>query len=445
MRITSLASAAAIVSLLAFSPLSYGADIVVDVTSDGTGTAGECELRDAIEAANADTAVDGCAAGAGDDRITFNVAGPTITLTSALPQISESVEIIGPGKNALTLSGDDSFRLFYAEYFTGHLTLKGLRLLHGVADMGGCLLINSVITILLEDLIVDSCVSDTFTGGGAQITAVSPGTTVTLRRVEFNKNISLQSGGGLGLSTRDAHIEDSLFIGNIANGAGSDGGAISVGAATILTITRSTFLKNKADDTGTAIDTFTSLADISIEHSTISQNELLGTDPSDIGGAIHNTGTLTLFNTVVGDNFEENANHDVTDINNDASATLTTLGYNLIGNNEGAAAVFPAGLQANGDRNGTAVSPLATGLGVVQDNGGPTRTVLPLAGSPLIDKGSCPGEVRDQRGYGNNNTGMRPVNAPGVGEADDGCDTGATEYLASAPPEEIHEDGFEDE
>jgi hypothetical protein len=59
-------------------------------------------------------------------------------------------------------------------------------------------------------------------------------------------------------------------------------------------------------------------------------------------------------------------------------------------------------------------------LGPLQDNGGPTLTFAPLAGSPAVDQGSpagCP--ATDQRGV------SRPRDGDGVGGAR--CDIGAVE------------------
>src|SRR4030095_14404626 len=59
----------------------------------------QCTLRDAITAANENRVVNGCAAGqsSGVDRIVFNAGSgtPTISLRSALPPITEPVEING--------------------------------------------------------------------------------------------------------------------------------------------------------------------------------------------------------------------------------------------------------------------------------------------------------------------------------------------------------------
>jgi hypothetical protein len=71
-------------------------------------------------------------------------------------------------------------------------------------------------------------------------------------------------------------------------------------------------------------------------------------------------------------------------------------------------------------------------LGPLGDNGGPTQTHMPLAGSPAIDtatSGGCP--AADQRGIG------RPADGNGDGVA--ACDVGAVEFLdeCTADPDKV--------
>ena len=76
------------------------ATMTVNSTDDvANGTDGKCTLREAITAANTDTAsgaVAGeCVAGSGDDAIFFSVMG-TINLQSALPDITTAMAANGP-------------------------------------------------------------------------------------------------------------------------------------------------------------------------------------------------------------------------------------------------------------------------------------------------------------------------------------------------------------
>ena len=110
-----LVAASLLAALLGIStpiPLVHASDFTVDNTGDasdaaaGNGTCATagavCTLRAAIEEAEAL---------GGTDAISFSVTG-TITLGSALPTISESLTITGPGSGSLTVSGANSFAVF---------------------------------------------------------------------------------------------------------------------------------------------------------------------------------------------------------------------------------------------------------------------------------------------------------------------------------------------
>jgi len=96
----SLAQRTALALALASSATAHATTIVVDDAGD-TPTAGKCTLREAITAANVNTATGACAAGqAGPtvDLIHFAISGAglhTITLASTLPDITDIVTIDG--------------------------------------------------------------------------------------------------------------------------------------------------------------------------------------------------------------------------------------------------------------------------------------------------------------------------------------------------------------
>jgi len=81
--------------------------ITVNTTADPGPTA-DCDLRDAITAANTELPVNGCIAGTGTDTINFDLSG-TITLGSALPAIANaspgSLTIDGTGQT-ISVNGD---------------------------------------------------------------------------------------------------------------------------------------------------------------------------------------------------------------------------------------------------------------------------------------------------------------------------------------------------
>ena len=76
-------------------PGAFATEITVNTADDENNTDGDCSLREAVQAANTDTAVDGCAAGEADgDTIVFD-NDYTITLTLGELLLSDDVRIEG--------------------------------------------------------------------------------------------------------------------------------------------------------------------------------------------------------------------------------------------------------------------------------------------------------------------------------------------------------------
>jgi hypothetical protein len=109
----------------------------------------------------------------------------------------------------------------------------------------------------------------------------------------------------------------------------------------------------------------------------------------------------------------------------DVSGHVASLGYNLIGaddcNNCSGWTVVAPGL----DQRGTVAIPLDPRLGLLQNNGGQTPTMAPLAGSPAIDFGGPTSYSTDQAGQ------IRPVIVAGIQNGGDGSDIGAYELQCS--------------
>ena len=103
----------------------------------------------------------------------------------------------------------------------------------------------------------------------------------------------------------------------------------------------------------------------------------------------------------------------------DVKGTVVSLNYNLIGINANSAGWSPL------DFTGTAQTPLDARLGPLQDNGGETETMTPLAGSPAIDAGGPAQVGLDQAGQ------ARPVVTAGISNGGDGSDIGAFEVQCS--------------
>ena len=404
--------------LLTIASHGFAGVITVDVATDGAAVATACELRDAILAANTNSPVNGCGAGdVGFDQIRFALpADGGIQLTSDLPTITDDLEIVGPGLGpTFLLDGDDSFRLFDTSIDTQFI-LRNLRLFQGFGTTAACIYARG--PTLVEDSAIEACLGDA--NNSSSVGAVHARyATLTARRVTFLGNQG-QLAGAVFLDRSDSRFEETTWIGNSAR----DVGALLLSHATV-SIARSTFTGNSSG-AGAAVAHYHGAGFIRLEDSTVAGNTVTDTYVTH-GGSLHVRGTLEIRNSVVADNVDISSIRDVPDVFLGADAVLTSLGSNFIGSNEGASAFTAGQPNANGDWVGDSTAPLDPQLTNPTLNGGPTLTMMPMATSPLIDAGSCPGQSTDQKGYGELTPYARAVDDPTQPDTDDGCDIGSVE------------------
>lgn len=459
----------ALAALLILPSAATAATIVVDTADDADVADADCALREAIVAANTDAAYNGCAAGTGLlDRIEFVLAPPaTITLVADLPTVTESVEIVGPGADKLTLDGDDLYLLLAFDTATndGEFLVADLTLTRGWAAFdvlalrgGGATVTQGETATFARVRFVDNQAENP--GGGLYMnsTPAQPAT-VTLSECLFEGNVAQGASGGGGLYATNGSVltvSRSTFTGNQATGTSGGGAAMVINSAT-ATIRRSTISGNLANGSGGGIFVFTtgvSPNDVTISDSTITANQSAVTNTSGNGGGIMISPyivdpvatTVTLRNNIIAGNLDGGtlARPDVECLTT-TNFTLVSQGFNLIGSNESTAAIFTAGTpNADGDFVGIA-DPL---LAALADNGGATPTHLPLedAASSVVDHGDCVQDAGDQRGFVDGITLLRPVDSATVVDHvdSDGCDIGAAELGAvAAPGSAIFADGFD--
>jgi S-layer homology domain. len=356
-------------SLVQVTPV-YAASIVVNSAADTIANDGVCTLREALEAAQANFAQNGCAGGsaAGVDIISF-AGNYTITLSSQLPTITSSVMIQGRGPaNTIIQAAANpnvaTWRVFQV-YTTGNLTVDGLTVRNGRCN-GSCTTLGGV---------------DPNAGGGIHNSG-----TLTLKNSIISGNTALGGGGIFSLNST-LTVTNSTFSGNST--FNSDGAGLLIGGT--ITVTNSTFSGNIANGDGGAI--FNGGA-LEVTNSTFSGNTAFQ------AGAIGSIGPATaiLKNSILANNSGGNC-----------AGSIINGGYNL---DSGSTCGF-------GSNNGS-MSNTDPKLGSLADNGGPTQTMALLAGSPAIDRGLdflCSGPPVngvDQRGV------IRPQGF--------GCDVGAYEY-----------------
>jgi CSLREA domain-containing protein len=193
------------------------ANIIVNTTIDMNEDPSFCSLREAVLAANTNTAQGGCPAGSpGTDMITFALSG-TIVLSAGQFQVSSSggaIVIDGSGETVKISAGNTS-RVFYVDPGAS-LSLVNLSIINGNATDGGAVYNNSYLWV--ENSILSG--NQALTGSGRGGAIYNSGTTV-LANSTISANQAI-SGGGI-------YNASSLYIasGTLANNnASSSGGGI---------------------------------------------------------------------------------------------------------------------------------------------------------------------------------------------------------------------------
>lgn len=306
------------------------------------------------------------------------------------------------------------------------------------ADAGGGGLYNDGGELIVESSVIEGNVANGAAGsGGGILNAV--GGTLTVTDTDILDNDAVRAGGGIE-ATGDGSVtsvSDVLLQGNSTGpGPGNGGGLHLTGAGTVtvdisrvslntatnqggglwnsgtgtMTVTRTTLDGNTTLGQGGAL--YNVGGNLTVEGSTISGNSAavgggLAVEPGaadDATTLIHVTvtanttgiaGDVTLGNSILSDN-----------VGADASAAVTSLGGNVVGTD----------VDTDDDSDVQTDNPQ---LGALAENGGPTPTHLPAAGSPAIDNGvdGLGDLTTDQRG------------APRVAGA--GPDSGAVEVGAA--------------
>ena len=180
----------------------------------------------------------------------------------------------------------------------------------------------------------------------------------------------------------------------VPDGDGGDARGAGINAGAGLTLTACTIAGNTA-----------------IAGST-SQQGGGGADGQSVGGGVRADGNLVFANNLIATNIAGNGP--------DVSGTAASQGFNLIGKSNGSSGWIAS------DKRGTIASPLDPRLAPLAGNGGPTKTMALLSGSPAIDAGKAFGLTTDQRGA------TRPLNLASLPNAvgGDGSDIGAVELQA---------------
>ena len=456
---TALVGAAALAATvpLAGARPAGAASLTVTTTADS----GPGSLRDVLALADAT---------AGPDVVTFasGLTG-TISLTTGQLRVRDSVTITGPGADVLSVDAGGRSRVLYL-YSVGTepstVTVSGLTLRGGASTGSGGAIVAKAVDLTLRDVVVEANRAPDRGGGvalvprGVQFAPVVGSLRIVDSTVTGNRADNGDGGGVSVEAARFVTVEGSTFVGNVA---GASGGAIHLAPIDApFTFSASTADGNQATMAGGGVAVDDLGGDLLIDRSTLSGNSAgLG------GGLFVNTprARLDVLNsTVAGNSARYGAGIAVGD-----AGTATRVAHSTVAANRATDAggglllargsvsfahsiladnTAPlAGTDEVGPTNGTVTAtwslvehytPAGTDylvgvdpmLAPLASQGGPTATMVPLPGSPVVDAGDpaiTGAPATDQRG-----------NARQSGR----IDIGAVESVAQAEATIIRSDEF---
>jgi CSLREA domain-containing protein len=294
------------------------ATITVDTALDVIADDGMISLREAILAANSNTAGNNAPAGDdGLDTIDFaaTLAGNTIPLGGTELEITEPITVDASALGRpLTIDARGLSRVFNITSTTGDFTLAGLTLTRGSTSG-------------------DNADADDSTFSGGAVRSLSAGNlTISRSRVADSQTTGASAVGGGVFSAGKLTLLNSTVSGNRTLGASATGGGVT--ALDLLTVTHSTISGNHTAGPGalggglfgrssTAVTSSTidgnytqgqaaggggmfSAGYVEVTRSTISNNRTVGQDATG-GGALVAFGNLSLNHSTISGNRTEGA------------------------------------------------------------------------------------------------------------------------------------------
>jgi hypothetical protein len=365
------------------TPASFQISSALDDGSAGT-------LRDAITRAN--NSADPF------NTITFTPGLAPIVLQSALPDLLHSLAIEGPGAGKLTVARSSApatpaFSVFSVK--AGSVaTLIGLTISGGNAADGG---------------------------------GIHNEGNLTLRDARVTGNTATDKGGGIFNNPPP-----------ITAGSGTPGGA---------NIFNSVIDHNTTSGSGGAAGIDTESDSLSLENTTVADNQSTATANSNAGGVAVNGGLMTIANSTIAANTATGAAAGGVEVAGNGTALLQdtivatnqgagtepdvrgnvlSQGNNLIGVLANSADAPALQNGSKGDQVGSTGQVVDPKLGALQDNGGATPTMALASDSPAKDFGSptSPADLpADQRGFQRVDDNL----------IDQRIDIGAFEYQSGTP------------
>jgi len=388
-RARAYASIVATAAVLFGAPRTSDAAVLVVTNLGDTGAPGQ--LRTLINAA-----------APGD---TIVIPPGTIVLSGAPGEdanakgdldILKALTIVGAGSSLTAIRNTRTDRVIDV-LGTGSLVLSGVTLGDGAVDSvtpGGAVRNRGTLRLIMS--VVENSLSG---GGGGVFNDTGAALFVESTTIRNNVATGISGAGGGIFNFGVAEITESTISGNKATGASSSnngGGFENIGRAALTNVTIS---GNSTSGRGGGVFQGASADKLQLINVTIAGNSasIAAGGLQDMARAAH----TEFGNTILAAN--------AAPASNDCNGVVISASHNLVQD--------PGGCTIVGDPTGNILG-AAAGVLPLADNGGPTWTMMPAPGAPVVDAGTnvfCP--RTDQRG----------VPRPRDGGAGPVCDMGAVE------------------
>ena len=395
--------------------------VVENLEDDGAGS-----LRMAITSANMNDS---------PDTITFadslQTNGPHVITLDGPLNVTAPIEIIGPGRETLFISGDDNHRVFSLSGSTAANPhrLRNLTIQNGRATLGGAN-IRAFGSLEIHDCSILNGQATATNGNGNNTGNADggglfhSGGNLLIDSCLFQNNSTIggfSQGGGFYTELGTATITNSRIVGNSTDGPVSEGGGI--GSRSIMTlenceITENETLNSSSGGGGIYADTNTTMRQCTISNNIVGR--LTGISGYSVGGAFANVGGSATFEncTITGNSaptgmgqgagisslssgvlsfrnciVSGNGTSDLDDPTSNRRLRYRDDGFNLFGT------VTNTILSISANRDSTSTygvsNPQLSTLGF---HGGITRTQIPLPNSPALNSGpTTVDSIYDQR------------------------------------------------
>lgn len=305
-------------------------------------------LREAINAANSSVGLDTITFDAG----VFPASSETkIDLQLGQLDVTDSLEINGPGQSALTIDGQGNSRVFAffasaADFTVSRLTITGGQTTQddlSTSESGGGIRFASGGLLTLNEVAMSG---NQTTGTGSRGGAIfaQPGN-VVLNSSKVFDNQTLGSGargGAIFMGAGLININDSSLSGNSTAGDNGKGGAL-YSVAGQVTLQRSQITDNHAAGASADGGAIFATAGVQIQDSLVSGNRTTGDDAD--GGAVFANGSVQVLSSDISNNRTEDDDSGGGAIASD-NATVLIDGSSIVGNRTQGATSYGGGLFA---------------------------------------------------------------------------------------------------